>query len=64
MFLQIDDLHLQNLKPSEAGSRDAARWIRGMPRLTKLCVDVCSFHDGFYNSLVKAGAPSLRVSLF
>ena len=62
MFVQIDVLYLFNLKPSEAGSRDAARSICGMPRLRKLRVDRCSFHDGFY-SQVKAGAPSLRVSM-
>ena len=62
MFVQIDDLALFVLKPSKAGSRDAARWICGMPRLTKLFLYDCSFHDGFY-SQVKTGTPSLQVSL-
>ena len=62
MFVQIDKLTLDYLKPSEAGSRDAARWICGMPRLRELHVYDCSFHDGFY-SQVKAEAPSLQVSL-
>ena len=68
MFLQIEDLTLYDLKPSEAGSRDAVRWICGMPRLRQLnapqCDRLCgcSFHDGFYRE-VEARAPSLHVSL-
>ena len=67
MFLQIEELILFSLKPSEAGSRDAVRWICGMPRLRELItpqhdIDLkCSFHDGFYRE-VEAGAPSLHVS--
>ena len=62
MFMQIDFLTLADLKPSEAESRDAARWICDIPRLRKLAMFGCSFHGGFY-SQVKAGAPSLQVSL-
>ena len=69
MFLQIENLKLYSLKPSEAGSRDAVMWICGMPRLRMLHASrgdtfpilKCSFHDGFYRE-VEAGAPSLHVS--
>ena len=61
MIHQIEDLNLVGLKPSEVESRDIARLICGMPRLTKLEVNKCSLHDGFYSQM-KAGAPSSHVS--